>query len=96
MKDDMSPCMFFLLVLLVVVMAVCLSSELVHAGYTEQLIDQAIEDISGGSQYAPQFLVELIRDGRDEGVAEWKIEFLRQHLQKPKRVLVDPYPRRRY
>lgn len=60
---------------------------------TDHYIDQAIEDIKQGSQYAPQFLRDMISDGIIKGVDQWKIDFLIDHLRKPKRVLVDPYPR---
>ncbi len=62
-------------------------------GGSDAYIDQAIADIKNGSQYAPDFLREMINDGIIAGVDQWKIDFLIDHLRKPKRVLVDPYPR---
>ncbi len=85
----------FLFLVLVFACSVFGDNLIVAAEYngTDHLIDQAIEDIRRGSQYAPQLLREMINDGIIAGVDQWKIDFLIEDLKKPKRVLVDPYPR---
>jgi hypothetical protein len=85
----------FLFLVLTAACSIFGDSPLIFAEYggTDAYIDQAIEDIRRGSQYAPQFLRDMINDGIIAGVDQRKIDFLIDHLRKPKRVLVDPYPR---
>jgi hypothetical protein len=85
-------CLFLMLVLACSIFGDNLTVAAEYNG-TDQYIDQAIEDIRRGSQYAPQFLRDMINDGIIKGVDQWKIDFLIEDLKKPKRVLVDPYPR---